>query len=63
MPPQGRWIESLILQFKVVVNQPAGDHGTWGGSKFAPEEEFVEKLKAIEGVTRVETQEYTFETL
>ena len=45
--------------FKVIVNQPAGDHGAWSEAKFAPEEEFLEKLKAIEGIARVEAQEFT----
>ena len=49
--------------FKVIVNQPAADHGAWSEAKFAPEEEFCEKLKALEGVTRVETQEFTMEML
>mmetsp|Transcript_87952 Transcript_87952/g.249277 ORF Transcript_87952/g.249277 Transcript_87952/m.249277 type:complete len:118 (+) Transcript_87952:80-433(+) len=49
--------------FKVIVNQPAADHGAWAEKKFAPEEEFVAKLKAIEGCTQVETQEFTMEAL
>ena len=49
--------------FKVIVNQPAADHGAWGEKKFEPEEEFTAKLAKIEGVTRVETQEFTMEAL
>ena len=49
--------------FKVIVNQPAADHGAWGEKKFEPEEEFTAKLAMIEGVTRVETQEFTMEAL
>ena len=49
--------------FKVIVNQPAADHGAWSEAKFAPEEEFITKLKSIEGVARVETQEFTMEAL
>ena len=33
--------------FKVIINQPAGEHGTWAAAEFAPEAEFLEKLKAI----------------
>lgn len=29
----------------------------------APEAEFIEKLKAIDGINRVETQTYTLEVL
>lgn len=49
--------------FKVIINQPAADHGVWKDAEFAPQSEFIAKLGAIEGVTRVETQEYTLETL
>ena len=36
--------------FKVVVTQPAADHGAWGSKGFAPEQEFLAKLEAIDGV-------------
>eukprot|EP00629_Pelagomonadales_sp_RCC1024_P001407 CAMPEP_0119277744 /NCGR_PEP_ID=MMETSP1329-20130426/17794_1 /TAXON_ID=114041 /ORGANISM="Genus nov. species nov., Strain RCC1024" /LENGTH=117 /DNA_ID=CAMNT_0007278235 /DNA_START=44 /DNA_END=397 /DNA_ORIENTATION=- len=49
--------------FKVVINQPADDHGAWAAKEFAPEAEFVAKLKAIEGISAVETQEYTCQPL
>ena len=49
--------------FKVIINQPAAKHGEWAAEKFAPEEEFLAKLKAIEGINRVEAQEFTFEML
>jgi hypothetical protein len=49
--------------FKIIVNQPAADHDAWKAQDYAPESEFLEKLKAIEGVKRVETQEFTMEAL
>ena len=49
--------------FKIIVNQPAADHDAWKAKNYEPEEEFVSKLKAIEGVSRVETQEFTMEAL
>ena len=49
--------------FKVIVNQPAAEHDAWKEKGFAPEAEFIEKLKAIEGCKRVETQEFTMEAL
>ena len=49
--------------FKVIVNQPAAEHDAWKEAKYAPEEEFIAKLGAIEGITRVETQEFTMEAL
>eukprot|EP00750_Incisomonas_marina_P020168 INCI3783.1.p1 GENE.INCI3783.1~~INCI3783.1.p1 ORF type:complete len:521 (+),score=117.40 INCI3783.1:389-1951(+) len=45
--------------FKVVVTQPAADHGAWGSKGFAPEQEFLAKLEAIDGTSSVEEQEYT----
>ena len=49
--------------FKVVTNSPKPDYDTWQAASHAPEEEFITKLKAIEGVLRVETQTYTCENL
>lgn len=49
--------------FKVIVNQPASDHDAWKAKAFAPEEEFMAKLKAIEGTERCDTQEFTMEAL
>ena len=47
------------LDFKVVTSLDAESFGAWEGAKFAPEETFLEKIKAIPGVTAVETQTYT----
>ncbi|KAL1495935.1 hypothetical protein AB1Y20_014577 [Prymnesium parvum] len=49
--------------FKVIVKQPLAEHDAWKASGFAPEEEFLAKLKAIEGASSVEAQEYTDEVL
>ena len=38
---------------------PLDDFGPWEKKGFAPEAEFLEKLKAIEGVSQVETQTIT----
>ena len=52
------------MDFKVSITQPLEEHGAWAGEDYNPlEAEFVEKLKAIEGVSQVETQEITFEAL
>ena len=47
------------LDFKVVISLPESKFGDWEGKSFAPEENFLEKIKKIEGVTLVETQTYT----
>ena len=50
------------LDFKVSISQPLDAHAKFMGD-LALEEEFMAKLAAIEGTTRHETQEFTFETL
>lgn len=52
---------SLVAQ--VVVKVAADQFGDWEKAKFAPEESFLEKLKAIEGISIVETQTYTLEEM
>eukprot|EP00438_Fugacium_kawagutii_P035717 Skav234676 [mRNA] locus=scaffold1131:513158:513496:- [translate_table: standard] len=49
------------LDFKVVVKLAADKFGDWEKTGFAPEASFLEKLKAIEGISTVETQTYTLE--
>ena len=52
------------MDFKVSITQPLDEHGAWAEAEYNPlESEFVEKLKAIDGVSQVETQEITFEAL
>ena len=46
-----------------MVNQPCADHDAWKAADYAPEQEFIAKLSAIEGVSQVETQEYTCQPL
>ena len=47
------------LDFKVITSLAADKFGKWEETGFAPESDFLEKLKAIEGITTVETQTYT----
>jgi hypothetical protein len=47
------------FDFKVVVALDAGSFGTWEGAAFKPEAAFLEAVKAVPGVTTVETQTYT----
>ena len=49
--------------FKVIVNQPCAEHDAWKAAEYAPEAEFIAKLGAIDGIQRVETQEFTMEAL
>eukprot|EP00438_Fugacium_kawagutii_P012714 Skav228204 [mRNA] locus=scaffold704:605810:613670:- [translate_table: standard] len=49
------------LDFKVVTKVGADKFGDWEKTGFAPEASFLEKLKAIEGISTVETQTYTLE--
>jgi hypothetical protein len=47
------------LDYKVIVALPAEKWGAWEQAKFAPEEQFLAALKAINGVSTIETQTYT----
>eukprot|EP00283_Hemiselmis_rufescens_P011509 CAMPEP_0173418232 /NCGR_PEP_ID=MMETSP1357-20121228/451_1 /TAXON_ID=77926 /ORGANISM="Hemiselmis rufescens, Strain PCC563" /LENGTH=111 /DNA_ID=CAMNT_0014380699 /DNA_START=51 /DNA_END=386 /DNA_ORIENTATION=- len=49
--------------FKVIVALDAASFGEWEKAGFAPEAAFLEKLKAIKGLQRVETQTYTLMTM
>lgn len=47
------------MDFKVITSVSADKFGDWEKSDFAPEAEFLDKLKSIDGITTVETQTYT----
>jgi len=47
------------LDFKVITSVPADGFGGWEEKEFAPEKSFLEKIKAIKGVTQCETQTFT----
>jgi len=49
------------FDFKVVTKLSAAAFGEWEKMNFAPEAEFLETLKSIDGVSSVETQTYTLE--
>ncbi|KAL7522918.1 hypothetical protein ACHAWX_007683 [Stephanocyclus meneghinianus] len=54
-----RLVCGACLDFKLMTTVPLGDFGPWEEKGFAPEAEFLEKLKAIDGVSQVETQTIT----
>ena len=47
------------LDFKVVTSMALDDFNKWEAGDFAPESTFLEKVKAIDGITFVETQTFT----
>ena len=47
------------LDYKVIVSLSASEFANWEGKKFQPEEQFINSVKAIPGVSTVETQTYT----
>jgi hypothetical protein len=51
------------LDFKVITACSAEKFGDWGEKKFAPEEEFLAKLKEIDGISLIETQTFTLATM
>jgi hypothetical protein len=54
-----RLVCGACLDFKLMTTVPLEDFGPWEEKGFAPEAEFLEKLKAIDGVSQVETQTIT----
>lgn len=56
-------LHQTILNFlplaQVIIALPADKFGSWEQKQFAPEEEFLASLKAIGGLSTVETQTYT----
>jgi hypothetical protein len=51
------------MDFKVIISLPAAKFDVWEEAKFAPEEDFLAKLEAIDGVSMVETQTFTLMTM
>lgn len=47
------------LDFKVITALEAESFGAWEQKQFAPEENFLAAIKAIPGVSQVETQTFT----
>lgn len=47
------------LDFKLMITVPLEDFGAWEEGGHQPEEAFLEKIKAIDGVSQVETQTIT----
>jgi len=47
------------MDFKVITSLPAEKFGAWEEAGFAPEATFLAKLKAIDGISQIETQTYT----
>ncbi|KAL7569987.1 hypothetical protein ACA910_017036 [Epithemia clementina (nom. ined.)] len=47
------------MDFKVITSLSSEKFGDWEKAGFKPEEDFLEKLKAIDGISEVETQAYT----
>jgi hypothetical protein len=54
-----RLVCGACLDFKLMMTVPLEDFGPWEEKGFPPEEEFLEKIKAIDGVSQVETQTIT----
>jgi hypothetical protein len=47
------------LDFKVITSLSVEGFGSWQETEFAPEKEFLDKIKGIDGISVVETQTYT----
>merc|ERR1712051_797203 len=49
--------------FKIITKLPAHKYDAWSNLSHFPEEKFLEGLRAIDGVSQVEAQTYTLETI
>ena len=47
------------MDFKVITALDAESFGAWEQKQFAPEEQFLAAIKAIPGISQVETQTFT----
>lgn len=54
-----RLVCGSCLDFKLMTTVPLEDFGKWEENEFAPEKAFLDKIKAIPGVSQVETQTIT----
>ena len=54
-----RLVCGSCLDFKLMMTVPLEDFGPWEEKGFAPEADFLAKLKDIEGVSQIETQTIT----
>ena len=50
---------ATLADAQVITSLSADDFGAWEEAGFAPEEDFLAKVKAIDGVSLVETQTFT----
>lgn len=48
------------MDFKVITPIPASKFEKWSAKDFAPEKDFLDKLRSIDGISQIETQTYTF---
>ena len=58
-----RLVCGSCLDFKLMMTVPLADFGKWEEAGFAPEPDFLAKIKAIDGVSQVETQTITNESI
>ncbi len=49
--------------FKVVIKLDADSYKAWAGAGHLPEADFLATMKGINGISNIETQTYTLETL
>ena len=54
-----RLVCGSCLDFKLQVTVPLEDYGKWEGDGHPPESTFLERIKAIDGISMVETQTIT----
>eukprot|EP00933_Yihiella_yeosuensis_P031180 TRINITY_DN24731_c0_g1_i1.p1 TRINITY_DN24731_c0_g1~~TRINITY_DN24731_c0_g1_i1.p1 ORF type:complete len:159 (-),score=33.90 TRINITY_DN24731_c0_g1_i1:150-626(-) len=58
-----RLVDSECLDFKVIIKLPQKDFDDWQNRNFAPEDQFLQGLRSISGVSQVEAQTYSLEVM
>jgi len=54
-----RLVCGSCLDFKLMITMPLDDYGPWSEKDHAPESDFLSKIKAIDGISVVESQTIT----
>ena len=61
--PRGSRARARRAAVQVIIALDVGAFGEWEKYQFCPEGDFIAKLAAIDGISGVETQTYTFMTV
>mmetsp|Transcript_27887 Transcript_27887/g.64797 ORF Transcript_27887/g.64797 Transcript_27887/m.64797 type:complete len:162 (+) Transcript_27887:79-564(+) len=65
--PQRQGVQRIVSadtkEFKIITKMPVDAFDAWAEGGFEPEAQFLAELRAIPGVTKIETQSYTISNI